>query len=250
EAAAKNAIVLVAEDELGNRNEVTFIHKWFRRPMGRDTIELQDSLMQKVTSEIFGRTPTLARKGTLLADYLYLNGELRRANMAELLALARKTEPAFLWSEVFMPMQNAAVKGSFADRRTYTHAGKPVDTQDHLGFDLASNKQAPVQAANAGRVALARYFGIFGNCVVIDHGFGLMSLSAHLSTIAVKEGDRVTRGQEIGRSGATGLAGGDHLHFTMLVHGLPVTPVEWWDGHWIKDRMALKLGPALKFTGK
>ncbi|HEY0707748.1 MAG TPA: M23 family metallopeptidase [Polyangia bacterium] len=250
EAAAKNAIVLVAEDDLGNRNEVAFLHKWFRRPMGRDVIELQDSLMQKVTSEIYGRTPSLARKGTLLADYLQLNGDLRRANMKELLDLARTTEAAFLWSEVFLPMQNAAVKGSFADRRTYTHAGKPVDTQDHLGFDLASNKQAPVQAPNAGRIALARYFGIFGNCVVIDHGYGLMSLSAHLSTIAVKEGERVTRGKEIGRSGATGLAGGDHLHFTMLVHGLPVTPVEWWDGHWIKDRVALKLGPVLKFTGK
>lgn len=250
EAQAKNALLLVAEDELGNRNEATFIHKWFRKPLRRDVIELQDALMKKVTGEIFGRTPGLVRKGSLLADYLELNGNLRRSNMAELLALSRTSEPAFLWSEVFLPMQNAAVKGSFADRRTYSHAGKPVDTQDHLGFDLASLKQAPVQAANAGRVALARYFGIFGNCVVIDHGYGLMSLSAHLSTIGVKVGDAVKRGQEIGKSGATGLAGGDHLHFTMLVHGLPVTPVEWWDAHWIQDRVALKLGDALKFSGR
>ena len=250
EAQARNAIVLVAEDDLGNRNEATFIHKWFRRPLRRDVIELQDGLMQKVTGEIFGRTPGLLRKGSLLADYLELNGPLRKSNMAELLALASSTQPAFLWTETFMPMQNAAVKGSFADRRTYSYAGKPVDTQDHLGFDLASMKQAPIQAANAGRVVLARYFGIFGNCVVVDHGYGLMSLSAHLSTIGVKTGDVVTRGQELGKSGATGLAGGDHLHFTMLVHGLPVTPVEWWDSHWIQDRVALKLGPALKFAGK
>jgi murein DD-endopeptidase MepM/ murein hydrolase activator NlpD len=92
---------------------------------------------------------------------------------------------------------------------------------------------------------MARYFGVFGNCVVVDHGYGLMSLSAHLSTIAVKEGDKVNRGQELGRTGATGLAGGDHLHFTMVLHGLPVTPIEWWDGHWIKDRLKLKLGDAL-----
>ena len=142
-------------------------------------------------------------------------------------------------------MANAAVKGNFADRRAYLAAGIQVDTQDHLGFDLASLKGAPVQAANAGTVVLARYFGVFGNCVIVDHGFGLMSLSAHLSTMAVKPGDRVTRGQELGRTGATGLAGGDHLHFTMLLHGLAITPVEWWDAHWIQDRLKLKLADAL-----
>jgi murein DD-endopeptidase MepM/ murein hydrolase activator NlpD len=54
----------------------------------------------------------------------------------------------------------------------------------------------------------------------------------------------VTKGQELGRSGSTGLAGGDHLHFTMLVQGVPVNPVEWWDPHWIQDRVMRKLGEA------
>jgi murein DD-endopeptidase MepM/ murein hydrolase activator NlpD len=72
-----------------------------------------------------------------------------------------------------------------------------------------------------------------------------MSLYAHLSTIGVKEGDAVPRGKELGRSGATGLAGGDHLHFTIMLHGLPVSPIEWWDAHWIQDRLKLKLGDKL-----
>jgi murein DD-endopeptidase MepM/ murein hydrolase activator NlpD len=105
-----------------------------------------------------------------------------------------------------------------------------------------------VQSDNDGRVVLARYFGVFGNCVVVDHGYGLQSLYAHLSTMSVKQGDQVKRGQELGRTGATGLAGGDHLHFTTVLHGLPVTPVEWWDDHWIQDRLKLKLGAALPWT--
>ena len=89
-------------------------------------------------------------------------------------------------------------------------------------------RAAPVQASNAGRIVLADFLGIYGNCVIVDHGLGLQSLYAHLSSIGVKVGDTVTQGQELGRSGTTGLAGGDHLHFTMLLGGHAVTPVDWW----------------------
>jgi hypothetical protein len=242
---AQARILLVAEDDLGNHAETRFVDQFFPRPMGKDTIELTDGFMKKVTDEVYPRTPELGRSGNLLEDYLKLNRDLRRSNMAQLAALARASQARFLWNETFLPMARAAVMGSFADRRTYRAAGKPVDTQDHLGLDLASLSQAPVQAANAGRAVLASYLGIFGNCVVIDHGYGLMSLYAHLSSMTVKAGDAVARGQEIGRTGGTGLAGGDHLHFTMLVQGLPVTPTEWWDGHWIHDRLKLKLGDVL-----
>ncbi|MCC7070145.1 MAG: M23 family metallopeptidase [Deltaproteobacteria bacterium] len=248
EAEAKERIKLVAVDDVGNGAEQRFVHKFFPRPMGKDTIGLKDTFMKKVAGEIYARTPELTQKGSLVDDYLQLNGDLRRANNATLKELAAKSVPKFLWSQTFQPMQNAAVKGSFADRRAYMFEGKQVDTQDHLGFDLASLERAPVQAANAGTVVLARYFGIFGNAVVIDHGFGLQTLYAHLSSIGAKEGDAVARGQEIGRTGATGLAGGDHLHFTTVLHGLPVNPIEWWDAHWIRDRLKLKLGDALPWA--
>ena len=144
-------------------------------------------------------------------------------------------------------MRNAKITAAFADRRTYVYNGKSIDQQDHLGFDMASVEHDAIQASNSGKVVLARFFGIYGNAVVIDHGYGLLSLYGHLSSIEVKEGQMVQRGQEIGRSGQTGLAGGDHLHFTLLLQGLPVTPVEWWDPHWIQDRVARKLGAALPY---
>ena len=73
--------------------------------------------------------------------------------------------------------------------------------------------------------------------MIVDHGLGLQTLYAHLSSLGVKAGDAVTKGQELGRSGTTGLAVGDHLHFEVLVSGVSVTPIEWWDGKWIRDRV-------------
>jgi murein DD-endopeptidase MepM/ murein hydrolase activator NlpD len=99
-----------------------------------------------------------------------------------------------------------------------------------------------VPAANDGRVVWAENLGIYGNCVVVDHGYGLQSIYGHLSEFAVKNGDMVKKGQPLGKSGSTGLAGGDHLHFSMQVDGVQVNPIEWWDEHWIKDRILSKVG--------
>jgi murein DD-endopeptidase MepM/ murein hydrolase activator NlpD len=146
-----------------------------------------------------------------------------------------------LWKGPFIPLGNAKVESKFADHRTYYYEKKEVDQQVHLGFDLAVTKQIPVLAGNDGKIVYADYLGIYGNCVIIDHGMGVQSLYGHLSSIGVKPGDTVTRGQQIGRSGMTGLAAGDHLHFSILLQGNPVNPVEWWDPHWIEDRVMRKL---------
>jgi murein DD-endopeptidase MepM/ murein hydrolase activator NlpD len=90
-------------------------------------------------------------------------------------------------------------------------------------------------------VKLAASLGIYGQTVLLDHGLGLFSLSSHLSGIAVAEGDTVGRGQTIGSSGQTGMAGGDHLHFSILVSGEFVNLVEWLDAHWIADNIENKL---------
>ena len=142
---------------------------------------------------------------------------------------------------MFHPFRNNAVESAFADARTYIYQGKEVDRQTHLGFDLASLAGAPILAGNRGKVLFADELGIYGNTVILDHGMGVQSLYAHLSSIEVKPGDVVEKEQPLGRSGMTGMAGGDHLHFTMLVNGQMVNPVEWWDAHWIEDRILRKL---------
>jgi len=238
---------LVAEDEVGNRAEVGFIDKFTPRPIHTDTIQVSDAYMNTVVPPILSQSPEIADKGDLLQNYLQINRDLRKKNAETLKQMAQKSERRFLWTQPFLPMRNAKITAAFADRRTYVYNGKAIDQQDHLGFDMASVEHDAIQASNTGKVVLARFFGIYGNAVVIDHGYGLFSLYGHLSSIGVKEGQAVQRGQEIGRSGKTGLAGGDHLHFTLLLQGLPVSPVEWWDPHWIQDRVARKLGPALQY---
>lgn len=240
-------IRLVAEDEVGNRAEAGFTDKFTPRPLTTDTIDVNDAFLNRVVPAILSQSPEVEDKGSLLENYLQINRDLRKKNAQTLKELAAKSEPKFLWSQTFFPMSNAAITAAFADRRTYVYNGKDIDQQDHLGFDMASVERDAILASNRGKVVLARYFGIYGNAVVIDHGYGLQSLYGHLSSIAVKEGQQVERGHEIGRSGETGLAGGDHLHFTMLLQGLAVNPVEWWDPHWIEDRVARKLGEALPF---
>ncbi len=240
-------IRLVAIDGAGNEAELAFIDKFFPKTYRSDSVELTDAFMGKVVPEILAQTPELTDRGSLLNNYLEINGELRRHQNETLKDLATKSRPEFLWSKPFQQVRNGKVMAKFADARTYVNQGKAVDHQDHLGIDLAITQHAPVLAANSGVVVLAKYFGIYGNAIILDHGYGLMTLYGHMSSLKVTEGQKVEQGDVMGETGETGLAGGDHLHYGVLLAGLPVDPAEWWDGHWIKDRIANKLGQALKY---
>jgi murein DD-endopeptidase MepM/ murein hydrolase activator NlpD len=234
-----------ARDEAGNASRADFDFRVFPKPQRRSRIEIDDRFVSRVVPAILERTPGFdAGGGTLVEQFVAINGKLRRENTAQIEAMRRKSEPRILWEGPFLPLGNAQVESAFADHRTYFYNGKEIDQQVHLGFDLAVTTAIPLHAANRGRVIHADYLGIYGNCIVIDHGMGVQSLYGHLSSFDVKPGDEVQKNQVIGRSGMTGLAGGDHLHFTMLVNGQMVTPVEWWDPHWIEDRIVRKLREA------
>jgi murein DD-endopeptidase MepM/ murein hydrolase activator NlpD len=238
-----------ARDEAGNDAKASFIDNVFEKPQKKSRIELDDKFLNRVVPEIAEHAPELklappSEGSDMLPGFLRENGELRKINADFIAALAKKTSPNRLWDGPFVQLGNSKVEASFADHRTYFYQGKEVDQQVHLGFDLAVTEHVPVVAAAAGVVVHADWLGIYGNCIVIDHGMGVQSLYGHLMSFDVKPGDKVTRGQQIGRSDSTGLAGGDHLHFTMLVGGQMVTPVEWWDPHWIQDRVDRKLKEA------
>jgi murein DD-endopeptidase MepM/ murein hydrolase activator NlpD len=240
-------IHVFARDEAGNEARAQFVDNVFEKPFKRSRIGVDDRFFGRVVPEIIEHSPELnmpAPTGEMLPGFLKVNGDLRRMNSDRIVALTASTSPALLFKGPFMQLGNSQVEASFADHRTYIYNGKEVDQQVHLGFDLAVTARVPVHAANDGKVLNASWLGIFGNCVIIDHGMGVASLYGHLSSLDVKVGDVVTKGQVLGRSGMTGMAGGDHLHFTMLVGGQPVNPVEWWDPHWIADRVERKLREA------
>ncbi len=243
-------IVAFARDEAKNEATATFIDNVFEKPQKKSTIDLDDKFIDRVVPEIAEHSPELKLSTppspgpAMIEDFVKENSELRVLNAQKIEALARQTSAKRLWDGPFVQLGNSKVEAAFADHRTYLYKGKDVDHQVHLGFDLAVTSHVPVVAANGGTVLNASWLGIYGNCVIIDHGMGVQSLYGHLSSFDVKVGDTVARGQTIGRSGMTGMAGGDHLHFTMLVDGRMVNPVEWWDRHWIEDRVTRKLNEA------
>ena len=234
-----------AQDEAGNAARADFDRLTFPKPFKKSRIQLDDRFLERVVPAILETTNEVNPQGSTLEKFLVINGELRRKNADKIASYAAQSSPELLWGgAAFVPFGNATVEAAFADQRTYVYDGKDVDRQTHLGFDLARVVNSPIQAGNRGKVVHAAPLGIYGNCVIIDHGMGVQSLYAHLSSIGVNVGDMVEKAQELGRSGMTGLAGGDHLHFTQLVNGQMVNPVEWWDAHWIEDRILRKLREA------
>jgi murein DD-endopeptidase MepM/ murein hydrolase activator NlpD len=234
-----------AQDEAGNSARADFDRLTFPKPFKKSRIQLDDRFLERVVPAILETTNEVNPQGSTIEKFLVINGELRRKNADKIASYAAQSSPEMLWGgAAFVPFGNATVEAAFADQRTYVYDGKDVDRQTHLGFDLARVVNSPIQAGNRGKVVHAAPLGIYGNCVIIDHGMGVQSLYAHLSSIGVNVGDMVEKAQELGRSGMTGLAGGDHLHFTQLVNGQMVNPVEWWDAHWIEDRILRKLREA------
>jgi hypothetical protein len=199
-------------------------------------LQVSDRFIQKVVNELDPNG-----SGDPVARFIKINNEMRRANNKTLSELRFKTADKFLWSQSFTRQSHSQSEATFADVRNYIYQGKKIDQQVHLGYDLAVTEHVGVEASNDGRVVYAAPLGIYGNCIVVDHGYGLQTIYGHLSQINVHEGDMVKRGQAMGLSGQTGMAGGDHIHFAMQLDGVQIDPKEWWDIHWIKDHIAKRV---------
>ncbi|HUD14491.1 MAG TPA: M23 family metallopeptidase [Terracidiphilus sp.] len=199
-------------------------------------LQVSDAFMQKVVGELDPNG-----SGDPVARFVRINNEMRRANNKTLSDLQLKTADRFLFSQPFARQAHSQAEASFADVRNYIYQGKKIDQQVHLGYDLAVTQHVGVEASNDGRIVYAAPLGIYGNCIVVDHGYGLQTIYGHLSHIDVHEGDTVKRGQVMGQSGMTGMAGGDHIHFAMQLDGVQIDPKEWWDGHWIHDHIAKRV---------
>jgi len=231
--------VLVATDKAGNSREMPLVYELKDVKYRKSTIAVSENFLQgKVVPLV---QDAAARQGSPKDVFVAVNHVLRQANDAKIAEVTKKASPAMLWKGAFVQLSNSKVEANFADQRTYTYQGEPLDTSYHLGYDLSVTKRYPVEAANSGTVAFAGELGIYGNAVILDHGLGLFTLYGHLSAIDVKVGDKVEQRHVLGRSGETGLAAGDHLHYGVYLDGVAVLPVEWWDAKWINDNITPKL---------
>ncbi len=239
DAAKDLPLQVKGEDQAGNQTQTGFSHTVKAKSFRQDRIQLTDQFLQTILPYFV--TQDLKLQGTPLEIFLILNQKQRETDHRQIRQLCQKSDPKPLWSGPFLRLPSSKPMALFGDKRSYWYGGKTVDHQTHLGVDLASTNQSPIPAANSGRVAFAGALGIYGNTVVLDHGCGLFSMYAHLSRIETTVSKDVPKGETLGRTGSTGMAGGDHLHFAILVHGVFVNPLEWWDSHWIRDNVEKKL---------
>lgn len=234
------AILVKAADRAGNSATAGINYHIRRKTFRQDRINITDGFIKQIIPEFASVVPQ-GSSSSLADEFLKINRDLREANYERLSGLAQHSDSRMYWKGVFLRLPRSATRSQFADERTYFYQGREIDRQVHLGIDLASLKQSPVPAANSGVVVFADFLGIYGNTVLLDHGFGLFSMYSHLSQISAKPGTQLAKGDILGRTGSTGLAGGDHLHFALLVQHIFVNPVEWWDLSWIKNNILSKL---------
>ena len=232
--------VVYARNAAGTEATAHFWVKVFPKAFRTRDFPIDDKLMEKLVNSV-DPTGQLVPGPDLETRFVKINSEMRAKNNQQLADLRFKTEEKILWNGPFLHWGKE--EADFADSRNYIYHGKKIDHQTHLGFDLSDVANGPVMAANDGRVVWASDLGIFGNCVVLDHGYALQSLYGHMHQIDVKVGDMVKKGQKMGIAGETGLAGGVHVHFGMQIDGVQINPREWWDEHWIHDRILSKLDP-------
>jgi murein DD-endopeptidase MepM/ murein hydrolase activator NlpD len=131
-----------------------------------------------------------------------------------------------MWSADFRVPVKSQATDSFGTRRVVrsnTDATQKIESI-HKGMDFRAATGTPVHAANSGIVLLAQHLYFEGNCVILDHGFGLYTLYMHLSHIDVKAGERVTTGELLGLSGATGRVTGPHLHWAVRYQNIYLDP--------------------------
>ncbi|MBW2712216.1 MAG: M23 family metallopeptidase, partial [Deltaproteobacteria bacterium] len=233
-------IRVAAVDTAGNTGYASWPVKVRARPAVPATINLPEFFLNNKVPELAGQVGV--SESDNLAAFQKINSEIRAQNEASIRSkLVFSDTP--LWKGPFRQWAGSQVMSKYGEHRRYRVNSKQVSEALHLGYDLAATSASPVPASNSGKVIFADSMGIYGNCVLIDHGLGVTSLYGHLSRIDVSAGDMLEQGGTVGLSGATGLAGGDHLHFGILIGDTYVNPLEWWDRSWLQNNILSQLYP-------
>jgi murein DD-endopeptidase MepM/ murein hydrolase activator NlpD len=230
---------IVATDLAGNKREthIPFYHGNPRYKVSK--IRASDKFIDGKITDLASSDPEYAQIDDRLEKLKAINETMRLKNEALIHKLSSNVSDEMIdqWKiKHFYPLKNGKKVASFGDHRYYYYNDKNhvISESYHVGYDLASTKMADIVSSNPGKVVFADENGIYGNMPLIDHGLGLYTLYGHCSQLLVKEGDEVHAGEVIAKTGMTGLALGDHLHFGILVQGIEVRPVEWFDRKWIK----------------
>ena len=240
---------LYAIDKAGNKRTLPVFYHPINARYKDSTINIDDRFINRKMLPLLDEDVPQS-DAVLQKIFLRVNKEMRTQNNNQIYEITTNTTDKMLWKDRFLQLSNSKVEANFADKRSYKVNDEIIDEQYHLGYDLSVTKRYPIESANRGIVVFTGDIGIYGNTVIVDHGMGVMTLYSHLSSISVKEGDELKKGDIVGRTGITGLAVGDHLHFGVYIHGVPVRPLEWWDQKWINEKIKGRIEEAKSGYGE
>lgn len=237
------------QNKVGNETKSGFPFLVVQKKFPELKIKIDDSFFEKTVSTLLEKQGESLKVTPLerAEQFRGINETLRATLQVQIKKLmsAGASSPygsyeTFFGGSIARPIAGAP-KSSYSERRSYIYNNEVISKSIHDGIDLAGTAMIPVMAAQDGKVIFADYLGIYGNTVIIDHGCGFFTLYGHLSSIDKEVGSSVKKLETIGRTGATGLAGGDHLHFEIRHSGVPTTPIEWWDASWVSEHIEKKL---------
>ena len=233
---------IIAIDEAQNKRVVDIPFYIKNHKYKVSWIRARDKFIDGKITDLASSDPDYANIDDKIDRLRAINETMRLKNEELIHSLSKgiSTELLDRWKiQKFYPLKNGQKVASYGDERHYYYKNKEneVSHSYHVGYDLASTKMADIKTSNSGKVVYASDNGIYGNMPMIDHGLGLYSLYGHCSQILVNEGDKVSAGEVIAKTGMSGLALGDHLHFGMVVQGIEVRPVEWFDAGWIRKNI-------------
>ena len=232
---------VVARDRAGNEVRSAVPLRLKDHVYRVSNIELSDQFLDGKIAELASVYEQTAGVDDRLEQFRIINEKVRADNEKIIHEITSKVSNTMIteFNPVpFYPLVNGQKVADFGDHRIYSYKGQEnVSQAYHMGLDLASVAMGPITSSNGGKVVFSQPNGIYGNLPIIDHGFGLYTLYGHCSEVHVQEGDTATTAQEIAKTGLSGYAMGDHLHFGILVQGIEVRPEEWMDSKWIVDNI-------------
>lgn len=242
---ASDKMSLIARDNIGNAATANFNYRVRHRKWGSFQFQIDDARAESLKALLGSHESNESVKarfsGDLVTDLRYLIKASARHDESILSDPLSRTEGRRMWSGAFLRPVTSYPSNTAGDYRAIVVKGQELLKSPAAGSRFAVSARAKVTAANSGRVAFVGDLILHGNTIVIDHGFGLATVYAHLSEALVKVGDDVTKGQQIGKTGTSGLAQGEEVYFEMRLHGVPVSPNEWWDENWISDHIDKKV---------
>jgi len=250
----QNPVKVIALDSAGNEASASFNFKLKVKQRPTSDINLSEVFLRNKTQELYpaylrelkemkGESPTVTPDQSQDLIYLFrqVNEGYRDLSSIRLETIFKDSQQSQLWHGAFGRPLSGSSTALFGQARTYRFKNLVASNSFHDGVDLASVEQDAVHPANAGVVLFVGDLGIYGGTVAVDHGFGLGTIYSHLSSMSVTPGQSITSETVIGRTGTTGLAGGDHLHYEIRLNGVSIRPEEWWDFGWIRDHLDAKI---------